>query len=552
MDGTLDEDAASGQAGGGPNKAYVRDRILGETEMVSLVDTPTGDEIVNGNALKPDITPDGRFVAFASDASVLQGGESEEAAAAAEAEEETVYAQVFRRDRLDQTTTPVSVAPDGNTFGDGTSSATYGPTISADGTRVAFESDAANLVSGDTNEDTDAFVRDLVSGTTTRISLDETGQQVDMPNPVVAAADESEDLTPNVGLGPAISADGLFVAFESKAALSSDDQNAVLSTCTDESGSYEEVVDVADVYLYGMADGSRVRQSAVDDPADPLAFEATGFRTDGHTGLCVPVSNGVDPAISADGSRVAFVSSGNLTGREVAEEGEGEEPTVATSIEPGVYLHRPNPEPDIVAPRSYARSADYVDSAVFPVRYRTSDPVFPNSGVAKVRLFVERPGSSEFTLVKADVGANIDGVFTFRSGGENGRYRFFTVAVDVAGNVEAAPAIPDSVTVLDTVAPVLANLQATPSPFDISRDGRTVLSTRLSERSLTRVVVLHQGVVIKRFDAVMSPKGLVTRRWNGRNDSDRLVHDGWYGVRIRATDLAGNVTVEQISLRVTR
>src|SRR5262249_56970542 len=68
--------------------------------------------------------------------------------------------------------------------------------ISGDGRFVAFASRASNLVAGDTNQSTDVFVRDRETGATERVSVDSQGVQ---------AADG--------GAGPAISADGRFVAF---------------------------------------------------------------------------------------------------------------------------------------------------------------------------------------------------------------------------------------------------------------------------------------------------------------------------------------------------
>src|SRR4051812_20036266 len=48
--------------------------------------------------------------------------------------------------------------------------ASWAPSLSADGRFVAFVSLASNLVAGDTNDSADIFVRDTVTGTTTRIS----------------------------------------------------------------------------------------------------------------------------------------------------------------------------------------------------------------------------------------------------------------------------------------------------------------------------------------------------------------------------------------------
>jgi Tol biopolymer transport system component len=65
---------------------------------------------------------------------------------------------------------------------------------------VAFESDATNLVLGDTNGAADIFVRDLPIGRTTRVSVDSLGRQAN-----------------GASFNAAISADGRFVAFESDA-----------------------------------------------------------------------------------------------------------------------------------------------------------------------------------------------------------------------------------------------------------------------------------------------------------------------------------------------
>ena len=53
----------------------------------------------------------------------------------------------------------------------------YNPSISADGRFVAFDSDASNIVPGDTNSNRDIFVRDRLTNTTTRVSVDSAGNQ---------------------------------------------------------------------------------------------------------------------------------------------------------------------------------------------------------------------------------------------------------------------------------------------------------------------------------------------------------------------------------------
>ena len=113
------------------------------------------------NFSNPSISPDGRFVAFASPASNLVSGDT------------NASEDVFVRDTVANTTTRVSVDSAGNqTFGN-----SYSPSISVNGRFVAFTSTAANLVPGDTNRTNDIFVRDLLTNTTTRVSVDSVGNE---------------------------------------------------------------------------------------------------------------------------------------------------------------------------------------------------------------------------------------------------------------------------------------------------------------------------------------------------------------------------------------
>jgi Tol biopolymer transport system component len=116
---------------------------------------------------------------------------------------------VFRRDTQTNTTTRVSVQGNSGAQVNG-ASGVLNRSISADGRYVVFESAATNLLpfspTGpfDTNEVTDIFVRDMVSGTTTRAG-------------VTAAATDNQMVSPSVK--PAMSADARYVAFESAGAL---------------------------------------------------------------------------------------------------------------------------------------------------------------------------------------------------------------------------------------------------------------------------------------------------------------------------------------------
>jgi Tol biopolymer transport system component len=168
------------------NDIFVRDTLTNTTTLVSL--DSAGNQ-GNRNSVAPSISADGRFVAFTSDASNIVPGDTNSSR------------DIFVRDRLTNTTTRVSVDSAGNQ-GNGNNFNNFfsTPSISADGRFVAFSSGASNIVPGDTNITYDIFVRDRLTNTTTLVSVDSAGNQ--------GNTDSNN---------PSISADGRFVAFESTA-----------------------------------------------------------------------------------------------------------------------------------------------------------------------------------------------------------------------------------------------------------------------------------------------------------------------------------------------
>src|SRR5439155_23930792 len=115
-----------------------------------------------GNAASAGATlsADGRFVAFHSAATNLVAGDT------------NATNDVFVHDRQTGITERVSVASDGT---QGNKASSY-PALSADGRFVAFDSDATNLVAGDTNGTTDVFVHDRQTGTAQRVSVGSGGR----------------------------------------------------------------------------------------------------------------------------------------------------------------------------------------------------------------------------------------------------------------------------------------------------------------------------------------------------------------------------------------
>jgi len=169
---------------GGTNSSrdiYVRDTLTNTTTRVSF--DSAGNQ-ANSPSYSASISAEGRFVALRSSASNLVPGDTNN----------TV--DIFVRDTLTNTTTRVSVDSAGNQG----NNRSVGSSISADGRFVAFDSDASNIVPGDTNGQRDIFVRDTLTNTTTRVSVDSASNQ---------ANSNSDDAS--------ISADGRFVAFTSEA-----------------------------------------------------------------------------------------------------------------------------------------------------------------------------------------------------------------------------------------------------------------------------------------------------------------------------------------------
>lgn len=205
----------------------------------------TGGGQSDGDSTAPALSGDGRYVVFVSAARNL-----------VPPVDTLGFLNVYRHDLLTGITELVSIG-DGGAVADGDS---LGPSISGDGSLVAFHSAATNLLPvADTLANEDIFLRDLVNGTTVRVSVNTTGGEPDLPS-----------------LNPVLSDDGQFVAFESDATdLIVGDTNGL-----------------TDVYRRALPAGPVVRVSVSETGAEVSA----GF------------VGGSQPSISADGSVVAFVS----------------------------------------------------------------------------------------------------------------------------------------------------------------------------------------------------------------------------------------------------
>src|SRR5215211_2399717 len=228
---------------------YVRRLTPGTTEYI---DRPSGtDPFVGGaaNSFLPatgrSVSADGRYVVFLSESNAFFPGTSDDEGA-----------QVYRRDIVTGDTVLVSRAngPDGAPprFGAGNA------TISADGSRVSFDSTGNGLVDGDSDGNNQVFVRDIPAGSTVMAS------RADGPDGTFAGG----------AGGGVISGDGNRVAFTTSAAWipgDGDGQPDVLM----------RDLAAASTTLVSRADGTdganaleSSRQPSIDHTGNRIAFES--------------------------------------------------------------------------------------------------------------------------------------------------------------------------------------------------------------------------------------------------------------------------------------
>jgi Tol biopolymer transport system component len=226
---------------------FLRDRRTGKTQRVSV--SSSGTE-ANAPSSEPAISAGGRIIAFTSEASNLvrsdRNGERD----------------VFIHNRKTDRTRRISLSSTGGE-GNGIS---FQPAVSADGRKIAFTSDASNLVKPDANSTSDIFVRILARRRTKLVSVSSQGERAE-----------------SFSAFPAISGDGRIVSFTSFASnLVPRDRN-----------------EDADVFVRNLAEGMTARVSVASN----------GREGDGGSDL--------SSALSFDGRFVAFDSAAeNLVPRD--------------------------------------------------------------------------------------------------------------------------------------------------------------------------------------------------------------------------------------------
>jgi Tol biopolymer transport system component len=217
---------------------YVKDLITGTITLASAPESGVG--MANGDSLAPSLSGDGAKVAFESQATNLDPAEADSSS------------DIFVRDLTTQEITLASASDTGVNGND----LAADPSLSADGTKVAFYSFATNLDPADTDSVGDVYERDLVAGDITLVSTSDAG------------------VKGNGGsFSPSVSADG------TKVALFSNATNLDLADTDSVGDLYEKDLVTGDIVLVSTSDA--------------------GVKSNGSN---------TSPSLSADGTNVAFTS----------------------------------------------------------------------------------------------------------------------------------------------------------------------------------------------------------------------------------------------------
>ena len=248
------------------------------------------------NLYHPVFSPDGSKILYASDASSVVPGDTNNSS------------DIFVTDLGSGTATRVSTAADGTQANSGS----YWNSFSSDGNAVVFTSSADNLVAGDTNGVADVFVKNLTTGAIVRVSTTADGSQSNnhshattfaAPDGKIAFNSDADNLVP----GDTNGAEDLFIKDTTTGAITRVD------TASDGS---QAVGGIGIVNFSLSADGTKIAYSS--DAANLVANDTDGvadvFLKDLATGLttCLSIDEngtpigGYNPILSSDGQKVMF------------------------------------------------------------------------------------------------------------------------------------------------------------------------------------------------------------------------------------------------------
>ena len=280
---------------------FRKDMATGAVLLVSSGPTGVPADLYS---FAPAISADGRYVAYLSAATNLVPGDLNNSI------------DTFLTDPVARTTRLVSAAADGTPASSGSINR---PSLSADARYVAFDSAAANLTAADANNRDDVFVKDMLTGAIVRATEGPGGE-------ALSGGFEGT-------LRPALSANGRYVVFATSAALLASDTNGVMDIYRKDLATGG--LALVSVTAAGQPGNAASRDAAISGDGHLVAFSSLAgnfaagesgtnadvFLKDLTTGALTLLSRtaggtpgfgqSVNPAISSDGTVVAFASTAN-------------------------------------------------------------------------------------------------------------------------------------------------------------------------------------------------------------------------------------------------
>lgn len=366
-------DIVTGDLGGFAD-VFVRNLVTGTNEMISVSSAGVQGDAESG---APSVSADGRFVAFTSDATNLVAGPDTNGA---------LINDLYLRDRFTNTTTRISVDDSGNQ-GDGTNILTDANAVSADGRYVLFSSNSTNLVSGDTNGLMDIFVRDTLLNTTTRVNVDSSGTEATGGN----------------SSSGSISADGRYVSFYSTATnLVSGDTNGT-----------------SDVFIRDMLLGTTTRVST-----DANGAEATGGDSQGASlsadGIYISFKSAATNLVSGDTNGITDMFVKNIESGEIRRvntdnngvEADGQSYTSALSAD-GRYIVFDSDATNLVSNDNNGVGDIFIRDLSIAGVQKMGGMIVSNQASAEITLDLSRNYQDELSLYRSSIGAATSRISTF-------------------------------------------------------------------------------------------------------------------------------------------
>jgi peptidoglycan/xylan/chitin deacetylase (PgdA/CDA1 family) len=196
---------------------------------------------------------------------------------------------------------------------------------------------------------------------------------------------------------------------------------------------------------------------------------------------------------------------------------------------------------DVTAPTSTATAPAYANATTWTVSYAGSDNN-GGSGLASVELWARVPGAKTYVKAATNATGAASGTFTYTGSAGEGSYAFYTIAVDKAGNRQAAPKAPTATTMLDTVAPGAFQINA-PGQY-LRASVKLSLSNAPADGGSGVASVIYQYRAGGSASAWSAACTATASPWGcSWNTATAATPDGPYELRAVAADRAGNSTL---------